>query len=352
MCTHACDAGYVLAGGTTARTCDSQASWTGSDVVCSLTPPVLPADQVLHVFENATADAAVGQPVYAYHSSPGVAVTYLLVGGNDSTTNPLFVINVCSGQLRLVYAGLDANVVTRYRLEVEVRANADPLSAARANVTVAVEPVPHPPQVNDTSYVRSVYENATVGSTFGACATASDPDFDSLTYSAVVTLTSSRAVNVTSAGALCGVRYADVRVACVCCEVCADVYAVLVRCGVPAGCFVVATKLQYNVVRFVREVPARLESDVDRAACAVRPMVPCCVRGAVRVQVDLSVSVRDPSGLSTMASYTIYVLNRCPVCAGIVCLRFALFGRQHVVIVHRQCSSVAVRCVCTCIWQL
>jgi hypothetical protein len=44
--------------------------------------------------------------VYAYSSAADVAVTYLVVGGND--TVPMFKINFCSGQLRLTQGGLSA----------------------------------------------------------------------------------------------------------------------------------------------------------------------------------------------------------------------------------------------------
>ncbi len=44
-----------------------------------------------------------------------------------------------------------------YRLLVEVRSNSEATSAAQANVTIVVLPVPHPPLFNDTIYSRDVY---------------------------------------------------------------------------------------------------------------------------------------------------------------------------------------------------
>ncbi len=93
----------------------------------------------------------MGDPVYAYHNAADVAVTYLITGGND--TQPLFKINFCSGQLRLLTSGLSALLHPVYRLLVEVRSNSDPASAAQANVTVIVLPVPHPPVFADSVYV-------------------------------------------------------------------------------------------------------------------------------------------------------------------------------------------------------
>jgi hypothetical protein len=56
--------------------------------------------------QNTTSDGAVGAPVYAYSRAADVAVTFLVVGGND--TVPMFKINFCSGQLRLIQSGLSA----------------------------------------------------------------------------------------------------------------------------------------------------------------------------------------------------------------------------------------------------
>ena len=141
----------------------------------------------------------MGDPVYAYHNAADVAVTFQIVGGND--TVPLFKINFCSGQLRMQTSGLSALANPYYRLLVEVRSNSDPASAAQANVTVVVLPVPHPPQFSDTSYTRYVFENATVGSSMLPCVVASDPDLDNITFSLASSVTSLGLVNVTSAGA-------------------------------------------------------------------------------------------------------------------------------------------------------
>ncbi len=148
--------------------------------------------------QNTTTDGAVGDPVYAYHNAADVAVTFLIAGGNDTLS--LFKINFCSGQLRMQTSGLSALTTPYYRLLVEVRSNSDSASAAQANVTVVVLPVPHPPQFADSSYTRSVLENATIGSTILPCALATDPDFDNLTFSLAPSATSLGLVNVTASG--------------------------------------------------------------------------------------------------------------------------------------------------------
>jgi hypothetical protein len=151
--------------------------------------------------QNTTTDGAVGLPVYAYHNAADVAVTYQIVGGNDTT--PLFKINFCSGQVRLISSGtLNALANPYYRLLVEVRSNSDAASFARANVTVAVLPVPHPPTFNDSMYTRSVFENATIGSAISPCASATDVDLEPVSFAVVVTPTYTGLVNVSSEGAL------------------------------------------------------------------------------------------------------------------------------------------------------
>jgi hypothetical protein len=131
-----------------------------------------------------------------------------------------------------------------YRLLVEVRSNSEATSAAQANVTIVVLPVPHPPLFNDTIYSRDVYalcwslrasavflssphhkrfllmgpcmqdspvtfgflvdcsrfENTTVGGDISPCLVAYDPDVEPVSFSIVNTVTYTGLVNVTSAG--------------------------------------------------------------------------------------------------------------------------------------------------------
>jgi hypothetical protein len=251
VCTYACGSGYFVSSGTAARACDTAGAWTGTSLVCALLPPTIPSGQRVYVFEvrcsagwlgcesgvwlplwlvgwgmectlvvvaveagccrhgrgawhrvypqNTTTDGAVGDPVYAYHNASDVAVTYSIVGGND--TVPFFKINFCSGQLRLIQEGLSALTAPFYRLLVEVRSNSMAASSAQANVTVVVVAVPHPPTFNDMSYTRSVFENATIGSLLSPCVSASDPDLDVVTYSVFATPTYNGLLNVSTAGA-------------------------------------------------------------------------------------------------------------------------------------------------------
>ena len=52
VCTHGCAAGYVQTGGTASRTCnETDGTWIGTPITCSLLPPTIPAGQELHVLE-------------------------------------------------------------------------------------------------------------------------------------------------------------------------------------------------------------------------------------------------------------------------------------------------------------
>jgi hypothetical protein len=174
---------------------------------------------------------------------------------------PLFKINFCSGQLRMQTSGLSALANPYYRLLVEVRSNSDPASAAQANVTVVVLPVPHPPQFSDTSYTRYVFENTTVGGSVLPCVVASDPDLDNITFSLASSVTSLGLVNVTSAGAQGASRPLPCSTPPSCCA-CTQVHSMLVSLSLSeyarclgflpvTGCFVVAAKLRFNVLRVV-----------------------------------------------------------------------------------------------------
>lgn len=50
QCGMTCSAGYVPTGGDFLRTCAANGTWTGSDLVCTLAPPVF-LDQTLSVLE-------------------------------------------------------------------------------------------------------------------------------------------------------------------------------------------------------------------------------------------------------------------------------------------------------------
>jgi hypothetical protein len=178
-CSYSCANGYFNGGGSLTRTCNATGTWSGTELLCYLNPPTI-KNHTVAVYENATADATVGDPIVAEHGGLDVAVTYLIVGGDDPAR--VFKIGLCNGQVRVSLPVLDVYVKDTYTLEVEARANSQPTSAARANVTVKVMGVPHPPRFNDTSG-RTVTENVPNGTLILPCARASDPDSDPLVFS-------------------------------------------------------------------------------------------------------------------------------------------------------------------------
>jgi hypothetical protein len=197
VCSYTCGAGYILNSGTLVRTCTDAGSWTGTQLVCTITPPTI-LNQTISVFENATANSLVGSPVVAVQGSPTVAVTFAVVGGNDTTG--LFQINFCSGQVSVVTTGLNARLKPVFHLLVRASSNGDVSSSANATITVLVLAVPHAPVFNDTAGPRHVSESAGMGTLLSPNITAYDQDLDAFTFSIVVTASFNYLVNVTSNG--------------------------------------------------------------------------------------------------------------------------------------------------------
>ncbi len=148
--------------------------------------------------QNATTDETFGSPVVVTINAVNIPLGFQVVGGND--TLPFFKINSCSGQLSVVTPGLSARTQPFFRLLIEARSNNDAALSTRGNVTVVVMRAPKPPVFNDTSYIRAVFENTTVGALLQPCIVASDPDNEPISFSVADYLSSNGAVNVTAAG--------------------------------------------------------------------------------------------------------------------------------------------------------
>lgn len=177
VCSYACAPGYIQTGGVTSRTCWG-GSWSGSELQCTVLPPVF-WDQNVTVYENATFDEAVGEPLQYIQQAQDVAVTFIVLEGNTT----VFKVGLCNGQIRIKSPLLDYHAQNEYTLLVQAQANGLATAAANATITIYVLNVPHVPVFNETVCQYEIEEGLPIGTLLGPEVYAYDIDGRNVTYS-------------------------------------------------------------------------------------------------------------------------------------------------------------------------
>ena len=142
--------------------------------------------------ENSTAGTAVGTPITATDPDAGDTLRYSLsgTGAGQFTVSAAGQITVAAG------ANLDRETTPVYLLTLTVTDSGG--LTATTQVSITIRNVNEPPSFAQTTYPRSVAENATTGANVGSPIVATDPDArDILSYSLSGTNSGSFAVSST-----------------------------------------------------------------------------------------------------------------------------------------------------------
>jgi len=185
LCDMECPLGLVSVG-PTRRTCsliNNTMMWIptvqSDPLSCTLNPPAFLASTI-SVPENVIRGTNVGNPLVATIDSPDYTITWKIDATFPTSSDGVFTIDSCSGQVKVRRAELNFELISSYIITVRAYVNEFAGTAFTVrNITVRIINVDEAPVLADST--RAINENTPINTLVGYVP-AWDPDNDTMSF--------------------------------------------------------------------------------------------------------------------------------------------------------------------------